>query len=61
MSTATAYAQGWSACFAGDDGRFGNPYNRDTQQAFAWDAGFLDAMEAEDGEDPQPAAAGFEP
>ena len=52
--TAKAYVEGWDACFA-------NPYPRHSEEACAWEHGFLDAMEAEDWEAdcPQPEAAGY--
>lgn len=53
-----AYERGWRACMRGEDGRFTNPYGP-SQERIAWDAGFLDAMDAEDGEEPDAAAAGF--
>jgi hypothetical protein len=59
MSQADAYRAGWQACFAGEDGRFTNPEPRRSETAYAWDHGFLDAMEAEDGEQPEPASAGY--
>ena len=54
-----AYIAGWSACMAGEDGRFTNPFPRTSANAYAWNAGFLDAMEAEDNETPEPDCAGF--
>jgi hypothetical protein len=39
--------------------RFTNPHPSGSQIQHAWDAGFLDAMEAEDGEQPEPQCAGF--
>lgn len=62
MSEATAYRNGWHACMAGVDGRYvplaENGYT--TEEArYAWTAGWLDAMEADDDEDPEPACAGF--
>lgn len=56
---AQAYIQGWSACFAGEDGRFTNPFPLRTDDREAWTHGFLDAMEAEDDETPEPACAGY--
>lgn len=56
---AQAYTAGWQACFAGEDGRFTNPEPRGSDTTYAWTHGFLDAMEAEDGEDPQPDTAGY--
>jgi hypothetical protein len=40
----------------GEDGRFTNPCPRRSDEAYAWDHGFLDAMEAED-DDEQPLPA----
>lgn len=54
-----AYERGWRACMRGEDGRFTNPYPLSMEERIAWDAGFLDAMEAEDGEEADAAAAGF--
>lgn len=59
MTQAEAYAAGWRACFNGEDGRFTNPNERRGDNAYAWDHGFLDAMEAEDGEIPEPETAGY--
>lgn len=61
---ANAYTLGWQACFNGEDGRFTNPYSSsaaygESEQAYAWTHGFLDAMEAEDGEQPEPSTAGY--
>lgn len=56
---AQAYIDGWRACMAGQDGRFTNPHERHTDVAYAWNHGFLDAMEAEDSEEPQPETAGY--
>jgi hypothetical protein len=72
-NAAAAYIAGWQACMAGEDGRFTNPYGAEwkmlrsigapslAKQAckYAWDHGFLDAMEAEDGEAPDPSCAGY--
>jgi hypothetical protein len=54
-----AYTAGWLACMAGDDGRFVNPHPFNTDLSYAWDHGFLDAMESEEGELPQPESAGY--
>jgi hypothetical protein len=54
-----AYCQGWQACCEGKDGRYANPYERRSPEAEAWDRGFLDAMEAEEGAQPEPEAAGY--
>jgi hypothetical protein len=59
MTTANAYCMGWQACLDGLDGRFANPYERRTNEAYAWDHGFLDAMESEQGEKAEPACAGY--
>jgi hypothetical protein len=59
MSEASAYKEGWIACMAGEDGRYTNPYKQRTDLAYAWNHGFLDAMEAEENEEPQPATAGY--
>lgn len=66
---ATAYTEGWHACMRGEDGRFTNPYplkstgvTPSSRMAFlhlAWAEGFVDAMEAEDGEQPQPKSVGY--
>lgn len=54
-----AYIAGWDTCFAGKDGRFTNPHPGQSAEAYAWDHGFLDAMESPDGETPDPACAGY--
>lgn len=54
-----AYCAGWQACMAGYDGRYVNPHDRNSDVAYAWNAGFLDAMEAEDDDAPDPECAGF--
>lgn len=54
-----AYKEGWCACMAGQDGRFTNPYPRASEENSAWSHGFLDAMEAEEGELPEPEIAGY--
>ena len=59
---AEAYTEGWKACMRGEDGRFTNPYPLaiDTEyQHIAWCHGFLDAMEAEDDDEPEPGCAGY--
>ena len=58
---AKAYIEGWTACMQGEDGRFTNPYPAHVAdpQHYAWSHGFLDAMEAEDGETPEPECAGY--
>lgn len=60
MTLAQAYVAGWNACFSGEDGRFTNPCDRYTNEAFAWSHGFLDAMDAEDGDKPEPGWAGYD-
>ena len=59
MSEAQAYVTGWRACMAGEDGRYTNPYSDQHPNRYAWDHGFLDAMDAEDGEQPEPACHGY--
>jgi hypothetical protein len=62
MTEAQAYIKGWNACMAGCDGRysFDRPGDGNTDALkYAWTHGFLDAMEAEDGEEPEPACAGY--
>lgn len=59
MSQSECYISGWQACFSGEDGRFTNPYPRRSEEAYAWDHGFLDAMEAEENEQPEPTCAGY--
>lgn len=63
-----AYILGWKACMAGEDGRYTNPHlgmtvlnlaHRPDALKRAWDCGWQDAMEAEDGEEPEPQCAGF--
>jgi hypothetical protein len=58
---AAAYVAGWNACMAGEDGRYTCPEPRGNETAYAWNHGFLDAMEAEDSETPEPACAGYGP
>lgn len=59
MNQAQAYVAGWEACLHGEDGRYTNPFLRHSEESYAWTHGFLDAMDAEDGESPQPATAGY--
>ena len=59
MTQAEAYCAGWQACFEGEDGRFTNPFLSGSKASYAWDHGFLDAMEAEEGEEPEPETAGY--
>ena len=61
MTEAQAYVAGWEACFAGEDGRFTNPFKdgSEARNKYAWDHGFLDAMEAEDDEKPEPSCVGY--
>jgi hypothetical protein len=54
-----AYQQGWIACFGGADGRFCNPHERKSEFAAAWNAGFLDAMEAGDCDECEPEIASY--
>lgn len=54
MSEAQDYIDGWQACMSGLDGRY---LSKSMVAAFC--AGFTDAMEAEDGEQPDPACAGY--
>lgn len=61
MTEAQAYIDGWNACMSGEDGRFTNPHPSRTDAAYAWNHGFLTAMEAEDGELPEPECAGYVP
>ena len=58
-SEQTAYCEGWKAVMAGADPRFVNPYESNAMEAYAWNAGALDAFDAEDGEEPEPECAGF--
>lgn len=63
MIEAQAYINGWNACMAGCDGRYmpesssNGPLSAD--QRYAWIHGFEDAMEAEDGEELEPACVGY--
>lgn len=63
MTEAQAYTNGWNACMAGCDGRYmpesssGGPLSE--EERYAWLSGFNDAMEADDGEEPEPACAGY--
>lgn len=54
-----AYVAGWHCTMTGADPRYSNPYARRSAEAYAWDHGALDAMEAEDGEQPEPKCAGY--
>jgi hypothetical protein len=56
---AQAYKEGWFACVQGLDGRWSNPYLKISEEHYAWTHGFLDAMEAEDDELPEPGCAGY--
>lgn len=59
---AHAYIAGWQAWMAGCDGRYTMPgVYQGESLAHAWRHGFVDAMEAEDGEDPEPECAGYGP
>ena len=54
-----AYIAGWNAVMSGADPRYSNPHghSKDNESlAYAWTHGALDAMEADDGEVPQPEA-----
>ena len=62
MTEAQAYTNGWRACMAGIDGRYVPlaEYGYTSEELrYAWTHGFLDAMEAEDVEEPEPACAGY--
>jgi hypothetical protein len=59
MTLSEAYVQGWRACEANEDGRFTNPHPRKSDLADAWNVGFTDCMEAEYGDEPDPACAGY--
>lgn len=56
---ATAYTEGWHACMRGEDMRFTCPYTQNSDEEYAWLHGALDAMEAEDDEEPQPETMGY--
>ena len=56
---AHAYREGWAHCLAGNDGRWGNPYPRVGKLSYAFDHGFVDCMEAEDGDTCEPGYAGY--
>lgn len=56
---AQSYVAGWQACMAGVDGRYASQAGRNEDERYAWTHGFLDAMEAEDGEQPEPECAGY--
>lgn len=58
MTQSEAYMASWRACMAGVDGRY-LPEGVDRETGYAWTHGWLDAMEAEDGEEPEPACAGY--
>jgi hypothetical protein len=60
-ANARAYIAGWHAVMAGADPRYCCPYDIKSDEAYAWTTGTLDAMEAEDGERPEPACAGYGP
>jgi hypothetical protein len=64
MTEAQAYIIGWKAVMTGVDARGGLRFARDYANgdeaiSYAWTAGALDAMEAEDDDKPEPACAGF--
>jgi len=56
-----AYSAGWMCVMSGADPRYCNPFDRKAmpKSNYAWDHGALDAMEAEDGEEPDPKSAGY--
>ena len=59
MKESEAYIVGWNSVMAGEDARgglrFARQYaNNDRSISDAWTAGALDAMEAEDDEQPEP-------
>jgi isocitrate lyase len=56
---AQAYVAGWQACMAGVDGRYASESSSKAENSYAWIHGWLDAMEAEDSEEPQPDCAGY--
>jgi hypothetical protein len=58
MTQAQAYIAGWNACMNGVDGRY-CPEGLHQDTGYAWTHGFLNAMESEDGEEPEPACAGY--
>jgi hypothetical protein len=70
MTEAQAYIAGWRACMAGCDGRYPAMIRAgqwqtpsditDSEISSAWTHGWLDAFEAEDGEEPEPACAGYD-
>ncbi len=60
MSDSQAYRDGWQCCLDGGDGRFLNPHAKDSPERYAWDHGFLDAMEREEDDEPcEPECAGY--
>jgi hypothetical protein len=64
MTQAEAYIAGWNAVMNGADARYGMIFaqehaNSDPQISYAWTHGALDAMEAEDGEQPEPSCVGY--
>ena len=59
MTEAEAYIAGWRACFAGVDGRYA-PLELYGDTKYAWKHGWLDALEAEENEEPQPACVGYD-
>ena len=59
MTEAQAYVEGWHACLAGVDGRYMAYENEDLR--YAWHHGWLDALESQDGEIPEPEWAGYLP
>ena len=53
---AQAYSAGWDACMNGVDDRYVTSV---IEHRNAWLHGWLDAMDAEDGEEPIPEAVGY--
>lgn len=62
MTEAQSYISGWNACMDSVDGRYvplaDHGYATE-ELRYAWMHGWLDAMEAEDGEGPEPACVGY--
>lgn len=65
ITEAQCYIAGWKACMNGVDGRYAStfgydePYRITDTHRYAWEHGFLDAMEADDDEQPEPSCAGY--
>lgn len=51
--------EAYIAGMAGVDGRYVDLRELAPEVLYAWEHGFLDAMEAEEGEEPQPESAGY--